>query len=169
MIYSDTNKNSYHVIDSPLSSALQAGRYNRRNRDALDLVELQKETDELPNYAKRQWEFVVRQVRSSSEKIMRLTMLTNVISQPVKVFVHSEDLQFGPIPGVQPYSEFTRAYLSFKETAENGDEHEAEKDISIGHVLRDTGGETHFVTGFFLHFDPSITTLTEDPLVEQGR
>ena len=149
--------------------ARQVGRYTRRNRDVLDLVELQNETDKLPNYEKRLWEFVVRQVRISSEKIMKLTMLTNVISQPVKICVHSEDLQFGPIPGVQPYSEFTRACLSFKETAENGDEHEAKKEISIGHVLRDTGGETHFVTGFFFHFDPSITTSTEDPLVEQGR
>ena len=72
----------------------------------------------------------------------------------MKVLVRSEELQFGPIPGVQTYSEFTRAYISFKETAEGGDEHEVEKEISIGHVLRDTGGENHFVTGFFFSLRP---------------
>ena len=79
-----------------------ARRPTRNNRGVLDLVELQEETDKLPNYLRRQWEFVVPQVRRSSEKLMKLTMFTKVISQPVKVSVRSEDLLLGAIPGVQP-------------------------------------------------------------------
>jgi len=56
--------------------APKSARSTRSNREALNLVELQKETDKLPTYLNRQWEFVVRQVRSTSEKLMKLTLFT---------------------------------------------------------------------------------------------
>ena len=71
------NKNLYrHQLDSRIIMAPKSARSTRSNREALNLVELQKETDKLPTYLNRQWEFVVRQVRSTSEKLMKLTLFT---------------------------------------------------------------------------------------------
>ena len=67
------NKN--YQLDSRIM-APKSARSTRSNREALNLVELQKETDKLPTYLNRQWEFVVRQVRSTSKKLMKLTLFT---------------------------------------------------------------------------------------------
>ena len=87
----------------------------------------------------------------------------------MKVSVRPEDLLFGVIPGVQLYAQFTRAFLSFYNASEDGEEQEIKKEVSIGHVFRDMSGENYIVAGVNFHFDNDLSTLKEDPLVEQGR
>ena len=67
------------------------------------------------------------------------------------------------------YAQFTRAFLSSYNASEDGEEQEIKKEVSIGHVLRDISGENYIVAGVNFHFDNDLSTVKEDPLVEQGR
>jgi hypothetical protein len=67
------------------------------------------------------------------------------------------------------YAQFTRAFLSFYNASEDGEEQEIKKEVSIGHVFRDISGEDYIVAGVNFHFDNDLSTVKEDPLVEQGR